>query len=214
MAIHEQPSAWRREICLGLDEENPHGSATPPLFQTSLFSKRDLGELVRGLGSEHLEYMYTRGRNPTVEVFESKMARLERGESATCFRSGMAAISAVMLGLLKQGDHVLFVNHIYGPTLQLAEHLRNFGISYDWIRSGDRVEIESLIRPQTRMLYFESPGTLLFDQVSIPDLVELSQNHDLYSVIDNSWATPLFQKPLELGVDIVLHSCSKYLGGA
>ena len=201
------------EICLGLDEENPMGAVSPPPFQTSLFSKQSLEKLIQGLSREHVEYIYTRGQNPTVELLETKLASLERGETAKCFASGMAAISAVFLGLLKKGDHILFVNQIYGPTLQLADRLRDFGIEYDTTLSQRIDAVQRLIRPSTRIIFLESPGTMLFREVRIRELADLAKSRGIWTVIDNTWATPIFQKPINSGIDLVVHSCSKYLGG-
>ncbi|MGH7465520.1 MAG: trans-sulfuration enzyme family protein, partial [Longimicrobiales bacterium] len=152
-------------------------------------------------------------QNPTVEVLERKLARLERGEACKCFASGMAAISAVMMGLLRAGDHILFVNHIYGPTLQLAEHVRRFGIDHDLLLDTDPDRVREALRPNTRLVWLESPGTMLCRTVDIAAVAEIARAHGAWSCIDNSWATPLFQKPLTLGVDIVVHSASKYIGG-
>lgn len=203
------------QICLGYDEsltEN-HGAAMPPIVQTSLFRHGSFTELVAGLEQKHRHYVYTRGQNPTVESLENKLAALERGEAGKCFASGMAAISAVLMGLLRKGDHLLFVNNIYGPTLQLAEHLQRFGIEHDIVVEPELEAVPQMIRPNTRMIYFESPSTMLFRMLDISALTALARDRGLLTVMDNTWATPLYQKPLTKDVDVVVHSCTKYIGG-
>lgn len=185
----------------------------PPIVQTSLFSFPTFDALIDGLAAEHRSHVYTRGQNPTVEAVEEKLAALERGEACKCFASGMAAISAVMLGTLRAGDHILFVNQVYGPTLQLAAHLRRFGVEHDIVLDGTPEAVERALRPNTRLLWLESPGTMLFRLLDLPALAQLALTRGILTCIDNSWATPLFQKPLTLGIDIVVHSGTKYLGG-
>lgn len=202
-------------ICLGHGEDlaAQGGALAPPIVQTSLFAHPTLRQLMDGLAAEHRNHVYTRGQNPTVEAVEKKLAHLERGEACKVFASGMAAISAVMLGLLETGDHVLFVNHVYGPTLQLAEHLRRFGVEHDVTRDLDLDSIEEALRPRTRLIWVESPGTMLFRLVDLHGLAALARSREITTVVDNSWSTPLFQKPLALGIDLVVHSATKYLGG-
>jgi cystathionine beta-lyase/cystathionine gamma-synthase len=203
-------------ICLA-DQVEPdaHGAAptATPIVQTSLFTFPDLQSLLDGLAAEHRTHVYTRGQNPTVEAVEKKLAALERGEACKCFASGMAAISAVFLGLLKAGDHVLFVNQTYGPTLQLARHLERFGITHDLLLDTDAASVERALRPETRLLWLESPGTMLMRMLDLPAITALARARGITTCVDNTWATPLFQKPIELGVDIVVHTCSKYIGG-
>jgi cystathionine beta-lyase/cystathionine gamma-synthase len=186
---------------------------TTPIVQTSQFAFPTFRALVEGLEAEHRHHVYSRGRNPTVEAAERKLARLERGEACACFASGMAAISAVFLGLLEAGDHILFVNHTYGPTLELATHLRRFGIAHDVVLDGTVRAVEEALRPDTRLIWLESPGTMLFRVIDVAAIAALARSRGVLTCMDNSWATPLFQKPLEAGVDIVVHSVSKYLAG-
>jgi cystathionine beta-lyase/cystathionine gamma-synthase len=125
----------------------------------------------------------------------------------------MAAISAVMLGLLRAGDHILFVNHIYGPTLQLAEHLRRFDVNHDVVLDLEIDAVERALRPETRLLWIESPGTMLFRMLDVRGIATLARERGILTCIDNSWSTPLLQKPTLAGIDIVVHTCSKYIGG-
>jgi cystathionine beta-lyase/cystathionine gamma-synthase len=186
---------------------------TVPIAQTSLFAYADFQSLVDGLAAEHLHHVYTRGQNPTVEVLERKLAALERGEACKCFGSGMGAISAVFLGLLESGDHVLFLNHTYGPTLQLALQLRRFGIAHDLLLDLEPASVRHALRPNTRLLWLETPGTMLFRVADIAAVTAVARERGVTTCVDNSWATPLLQKPLALGADVVVHSVSKYLAG-
>jgi cystathionine beta-lyase/cystathionine gamma-synthase len=214
----QEPSSRQlddQEICLGYEEdlEQRAGAMMPPLVQTSLFAQENVSDLLNGLAAEHSHFVYSRGQNPTVQVLEEKLALLERGEACKCFASGMGAVSAVLTGLLESGDHVVFGNQIYGPTLQLAERLRRFGIQHSHVNSCDTQAILDAIQPNTKLLYLESPGTMLFRLLDIPTLVDCAHQKGVLLALDNSWATPLYQKPLSMGVDVVLHSCSKYIGG-
>jgi cystathionine beta-lyase/cystathionine gamma-synthase len=187
--------------------------ATTPIVQTSLFAFPAFDDLVAGLASEHDTHVYSRGQNPTVEALEAKLAALERGEACKAFASGMAAISAVFLGLLEAGDHIVFANHTYGPTLQLARHLRRFGVEHDVVLDPDPAAVEAAFRPSTKLLWVESPGTLLFRVADLEALVALARDRGVLAAVDNTWATPLLQKPLTLGFDLVVHTATKYLGG-
>jgi cystathionine beta-lyase/cystathionine gamma-synthase len=202
-------------VCLGHDEDlaAQGGALAPPIVQTSLFAQASLADLMTGFGAEHRHHVYTRGQNPTVEAVEHKLARLEGGAACKCFGSGMAAVSAVLMGLLASGDHVLFVNNTYGPTIQLAAHLRRFGVAFDVVLDLEPEAVAAAIRPATKMLWVESPGTMLFRVADLRALAGLARERGITSVIDNSWATPLYQKPLALGLDLAVHSATKYVGG-
>ncbi|MEM7354713.1 MAG: aminotransferase class I/II-fold pyridoxal phosphate-dependent enzyme [Acidobacteriota bacterium] len=204
------------EICVGAEAPTPEPTGTPivpPIVQTSLFAFPTLDDLLTGLGAEHRHSVYSRGQNPTVEVLEDQLAALERGAACKCFASGMAAISAALLGLLEAGDHVLFVNQVYGPTLQLAAELERFGITHDVVLDLELGTIENALRPTTRLIWCESPGTMLFRTLDLEALTALARGRGILTAIDNTWATPLLQKPLTLGFDLVLHALSKYIGG-
>ena len=203
-------------ICLADDTTASSRGGAPtstPIVLTSLFSFPTLDALLDGFAHEHEAHVYTRGQNPTVEAVERKIAALERGEACKCFGSGMAAISAVMFGVLEAGSHVVFVNQTYGPTLQLAERLKRFGVEHDVVLDLDIAAIEHAIKPTTRLLWLESPGTMMFRVLDLPAIATLAKNRGILTCIDNSWATPLYQKPLTMGIDIVVHTCSKYLNG-
>jgi len=184
-----------------------------PIVQTSLFAFPDYDAILEAFRAEHSNYVYSRGLNPTVEALEKKLASLERGESCKCFASGIAAVSAVFMGLLQAGDHILFVNQTYGPTIQLAKQLRRFGIEHDVLLDLLPTDVEAAIKPNTRLLWLENPGTMLMRTFDIEAVANVARSHGVLTCIDNSWASPLYQKPLLHGLDIVVHSATKYIGG-
>ncbi|UVI39569.1 trans-sulfuration enzyme family protein [Qipengyuania spongiae] len=203
------------QICLRAgDDVAEHGGAVlPPIAQASLFRKATMEELHRDLAREHIVSTYSRGTNPTVKALERTLAKLERAEACKCFASGMGAIGALLFGLLKAGDRVLFVGDIYGPTLELARRLEDFGILHDQTFAGDVAAIAPLLREETRLIYVESPGSMLFGVADLPGIAALARERSILTALDNTVATPLLQKPMELGIDFVIHSCTKYIGG-
>ena len=184
-----------------------------PIVQTSLFAFPDYDSLIAAGAAEYRNNVYTRGQNPTVEVLEKKLAALERGESCKAFGSGMAAVSSVILGLLDAGDHILFVNHTYGPTMQLAKQLERFGIEHTLLLDIEPDDVKAALQPNTRLVWLESPGTMMFRTLDLAAIADIAHSHGALTCIDNSWASPLFQKPITHGIDIVLHSATKYIGG-
>lgn len=212
--MHIDPEDVR--TCIEDEVERDEGGAAPtsaPIVQTSLFSFPTLDALQDALADEMGSRVYTRGQNPTVEVLEGKIAALERGEACKAFGSGMAAVSAVFVGLLQAGDHVVFFNQIYGPTLQLARQLQRFGIGHDVVLDLDPGALEAAIRPETRLIWVESPGTMLFRVADLAAIASLARDRGIVTAIDNTWTTPLLQKPLEHGFDVVVHTATKYIGG-
>ena len=189
------------------------GPVMPPIVQASLFRFGTLGELLAAQEREHEVPVYSRGTNPTVRELETALAALERGEAAKCCASGMGAIAATLFALLKAGDHVLFVGDIYGPALGLAARLEDFGVTHDRFLWGDLDKIEAALTPATRLIYLESPGTMRFELLPVADIAALARARGILTAIDNTVATPLLQKPLTMGVDLALHSLTKYVGG-
>lgn len=207
----------REDIAICLEDHparapGPQPMATP-IVQTSLFAYPDVDSLNAAAREEFRNLVYTRGQNPTVEILEQKLAALERGEACKCFASGMAAASAVIMGLLESGDHILFVNQTYGPMLQLARHLKRFGIEHSLSLQLERDGIAGAMRPNTKLVWLENPGTMLMRTFDIAAAADIARGRGAITCLDNSWASPLFQKPLTHGVDIVVHSATKYIGG-
>ena len=202
-------------LCL---EDHPAREPGPkpmaePIVQTSLFAFPDYDSILEAFRAEQHNYVYSRGTNPTVEVLEKKLAALERGEACKCFASGIAAVSAVFMGVLKAGDHILFVNQTYGPTIQLAKQLQRFGIEHDLLLDLSPDDVRAALKPNTRLVFLENPGTMMMRTFDIEAVAGIAREHGALSCIDNSWASPLFQKPIRHGVDIVVHSATKYIGG-
>ncbi|WP_090929742.1 trans-sulfuration enzyme family protein [Nonomuraea jiangxiensis] len=200
-------------ICGRLGEDEPWmlGAVNPPVFENSLFTFASAEELGEAIMNEDERYVYWRGTNPTVDLLQRKLAALERGERAKCFGSGMGAISATISSLVSAGDHVLVLGAVYGPTTQFLRYLEKFGVTHTHV--DDLAECAGAIRAETRVLYFESPSYMAYAVVDVAEVAGWAREHGLVSVMDNTWSTPLFQKPLTMGVDLVVHSLSKYIGG-
>lgn len=182
------------------------GAVTTPIYQTSTYIQDDIGDMRQG-------YEYSRSANPTRTALEGLIADLEEGQFGYAFGSGMAAISAVIM-LLDKGDHLLINSDVYGGTYRaLSKVFTRFGIEADFIDTTKIDEIEQYIKPETKMLYIETPSNPLLRVTDIKKSAELAKNHNLISVVDNTFMTPYFQNPLKFGIDIVLHSATKYLGG-
>ena len=199
------------ELCTHYSEDPSRfaGAVTPPIFQSSLFTECEGHE-----GDREGRYAYTRVSNPTTEIVENKVAALEQGEAAKCFSSGMGAISAAMMHYLKKDSHVVAVASIYGPAHRfLAEYMKRFGVEVTFVKGTDTEEIEGAIRENTDLIYLESPSTYLFLVQDLAKIAEVAKKHHAATVIDNTYCTPIFQKPLTFGIDMVVHSASKYLGG-
>ncbi|MEU4577501.1 PLP-dependent aspartate aminotransferase family protein [Nonomuraea sp. ATR24] len=200
-------------ICARLGEDEPWqlGAVNPPVFGNSVFTFGSMAELGAAIRDEDERYVYWRGTNPTVDLLQRKLAALERAERAKCFGSGMGAISAAISSLVSAGDHVLVLGAVYGPTTQFLRYLEKFGVTHT--HAADLAACEEAVRPGTRLLYFESPSYMRYEIFDLEAVAGWARGHGLVTVMDNTWSTPLFQKPLTKGVDLVVHSLSKYAGG-
>lgn len=187
------------------------GAVIPPIFETSLHVFPDIETM---LDNPDGRFVYGRGSNPTVKLLEDKLAALEGADGALCFGSGMAAISAAILHSAKPGSHVITVKNVYGPTRALlAEYLEEYGVEVTFVSGTDLDELERAIRPNTKLFYLESPTSLVMEVLNLKAIVKLAKARGIMTALDNTWATPLYQKPLSLGIDISLHTMSKYIGG-
>jgi len=200
---------------LGENRELQRGAVTPPIFQNSLFTFPTCEDRGRKWVSPDADtYDYTRVSNPTTDIAEAKIAALEGGAKARCFGSGMAAISAAILSCVKAGDHVVALETAYGPTRQfLSDYLVRFGISVTYIDGAEPQEWADAILPNTTLFYLESPSSVIFKQQDLRAVTSIAKANNIATILDNSWATPIFQNPLLFGIDLVLHSATKYLGG-
>ncbi|MDM5294680.1 aminotransferase class I/II-fold pyridoxal phosphate-dependent enzyme [Peribacillus simplex] len=204
-----------QEICMHFDTGSDlfGGAIIPPIFGNSLFVYPTHEEFVKAENDQQNHYVYTRGTNPTVEIAEKKLAALEQGEQCKCFASGMAAITAAIFNSVKAGDHVLCISNIYKSTMDLLTYLQKFGINHSVVYSTVKKDIERAIMPNTKLIYLENPTDLNLKLVDLKVIGDMARSCGVRTIIDNTWATPLFQKPLTYGIDIVVHSASKYLGG-
>ncbi|MEZ4827322.1 MAG: PLP-dependent aspartate aminotransferase family protein [Bacteroidia bacterium] len=200
---------------LAEDRTRYEGAVVPPIFQNSLFTFESWEAVDAAFEDRYENFIYTRGRNPSVDMAEQKIAAIAGGERALLFGSGMAAISAAVLHYVKAGDHVVTIKNVYGPANNLLNtYLRDkLGLETTFVRGETVAEFEEAIRPNTRLIYMESPSSAVFSLQDIKGVVALAKSRDIPTMIDNSWATPIFQKPLEMGVDLEVHSCTKYIGG-
>lgn len=152
--------------------------------------------------------------NETVRAVERLIAQLENGDMTVCYGSGMAAISNTILSCLKAGDHIVSVRNIYSPSYHFFKtYLPRFGIETTFVTGLSLSEIEAMTRPNTRMLYLESPTSLTFQLQDLQEIARLAKQRGIITAIDSSWATPVFLNPLDHGIDLVIHSASKYLSG-
>jgi methionine-gamma-lyase len=216
----------RREVCFLLlfllaknverieESMNEKGALTPPIYQTSTFVFPDAETGEARFAGDQAGYVYTRIGNPTLTLFEEKMAELEGAEAALAFGSGMAAVSAVLIGLVKSGDHILCSEGLYGCTYGLLNMLREkFDVQFTLVDMTNREQVEQAIRPETKVCYIETPINPTIKLVNLKALSKLAKQHGMTTVVDNTLLSPHFQRPLQLGCDVVLHSATKYIGG-
>jgi cystathionine beta-lyase/cystathionine gamma-synthase len=190
------------------------GAVTFPIYQNSSFTFANYDDFDAASSRFFDHFVYSRGNNPTVRELEKRLAELEGGEEARCFASGMAAISAAVMSVVKQGDHIVCVDQAYGPARTLmGSYLFKFGITCSFVDGTSIGAIAAAIRPNTAVLYLESPTSMNFSLQDLEACVQLARQTGAATIIDNTWATPFFQNPLRFGIDLVVHSISKYIGG-
>ncbi|MGB4849116.1 MAG: PLP-dependent aspartate aminotransferase family protein [Saprospiraceae bacterium] len=199
---------------LGEDREKYFNAMSPPVIQTSNFAFPNVEIFRKSILDEVNSHVYTRGNNPTVEILRKKLAALECTDDALVFASGSAAIAAAIMSCVAQGDHVICVRHPYSWTSALlSKYLSRFGVEYDFVDGSDMKAIEKLIRPSTKLFFLESPNTFTFELQDIKACVALAKKHGILTAIDNSYSSPLFQQPAKMGVDMVVHTLTKYING-
>ncbi|MCB1626342.1 MAG: PLP-dependent transferase [Xanthomonadales bacterium] len=199
---------------LGEDRQAYRGAVAPPIVQTSNFCFPTLAQMRSALTDELSNAFYTRGNNPTVEILRRKVAALEGAEDALMFGSGSAAIAAAVMHFLAAGDHVICVQKPYGWTRALLDQmLRRYGVETSFVDAREVSAIEAAARANTKMIVLESPNSMTFEQQDLAAVAELARAKGWVSICDNSWASPLLQSPLALGIDLVTHSATKYLNG-
>lgn len=198
----------------GYTSEEHKGSLTPPLFQTSTFTFETAQQGEASFAGVDPSYIYSRLGNPTVKLFEERMAVLEGGEEALAFGSGMAAISATLIGFLKAGDHIICSNGLYGCTYGFLEVLEEkFMITHSFCDMETDGDIENKIRPNTKLIFVETPINPTMKLIDLKQVIRVAKRNGLLVIVDNTFCSPYLQRPLELGCDAVVHSATKYIGG-
>ncbi len=202
-------------VTSGRKKEWTHGIVNPPIYRAStcIFETyAEMRERVANPSAPHL--FYGRKGTPTQWAFADAMTELEGGEGTMLFPSGISAVTSAILSLVKAGDHILITDSAYDPTRSFANgFLKTMGISTTYYDPCIGVGIEDLIQENTTVIVTETPGSLTFEVQDLPAICSVAKKHDAYVVTDNTWATPLLLKPLELGADISVQACTKYVGG-
>ena len=207
-------SIFTQAVHAGEDRAANHGALSVPIYPASVFAFTDADEGIAIHNYEKPGYFYGRLGNPTVDALERTMAELERGEDAVAFASGMAAISAATLSLVGSGDHIVAPESMYSTTTNFLKHVgHSFGIETTFVDAGNAEAYAAAIRQNTKMFWVESPSNPLLRITDVAEVAAIGQRSGIATVVDNTFATPFNQLPLELGADLVIHSATKYLGG-
>ncbi len=210
------PAPQFATLCAHFAEDRlaQRGAAAVPLYQTSTFVYPDAAAWERREAADTPHFEYTRVGNPTNAVLEAKLARLEGGTWAYCLASGMGAITAALNACLHTGAHVVATGGVYWPTQRYLRHyLPRFGVATTFVDSCEPADYLAALRPETKVLYLESPTSGYFELPDVVPLFAAARERGIATIFDNSWATPYFQRPLEVGCDLVVHSATKYISG-
>jgi len=190
------------------------GSATVPIYQTSTFKFNSAEHGAACFAGESDGYIYTRIGNPTIHALETQLAELENGFGGIATSSGMGAVNTVYGAMLAQGDHVVSSAAVYGPSRVVLEtYYKKFGIDSSFVNTADIEEVRKAIRPETRLLYIETPSNPTMEISDLKACCELAHKHGIPVAIDNTFCSPYLQRPIEMGADIVLHSLTKFING-
>lgn len=196
---------------MGVD---PMGSATVPIYQTSTFAFETVEEGARCFAGESKGYMYTRIGNPTISALERQIALLEKGFGAVAVSSGMAAVSTIYMSFLKTGDHIVSTDAVYGPSRGIMEtYFKKFGVESTYINTSNLDAIRQSIKPNTKMLFIETPTNPTMEISDLKACCEIGHQHNLIVVVDNTFCSPYLQRPIEFGADVVFHSMTKFING-
>lgn len=194
--------------------EDQYGSATVPIYQTSTFSFDSAEDGAECFAGTKEGYIYTRIGNPTIKALERQIALLEKGFDSVAVSSGMAAVSTIYMALLSGGDHMISSAAVYGPSrVVMEQHFSRFGVQSSYVNTADIKNIKAAIRPNTKMIYIETPANPTMDITDIKACAELAHSIGALLVVDNTFCSPYLQNPLELGADVVLHSITKFING-
>lgn len=199
---------------LGEERSEYFRSVSPPIMQSSNFAFDSVADMRQALAHEMDVSFYTRGHNPTVAILRKKLAALEGAEECLLFASGSAAIAAGVMATVEAGDHIICVEKPYSWTNKLLNQLlARFGVKTTMVDGREVANFAAAIQPNTKLILLESPNSMTFELQDIAAVAQLARQHGILTAIDNSYATPLNQRPIEMGVDMVMHSASKYLNG-
>lgn len=200
---------------LGEDREQYFNAIAPPIMQSSNFAFNTVAAMRELLLDEYKGHLYTRGHNPTIDILRQKLAALDGAEDALVFGSGAAAIFAAVLSQVKQGDHIISVREPYSWARQLFENiLPRFGVSTSFVDGRDIANFQEALRPETRLIYLETPNSFTFELQDIAAVAQLARSKgNITTIIDNSYCTPLYQRPLDLGIDLCVQSGTKFISG-
>lgn len=194
--------------------DNEHLAVATPIYQTSTFKFKNTDHGAALFAKKEEGYIYTRMSNPTVEALENAVAQLEQGHKGLACASGMAAIHTVFAAYLQKGDHVICSESVYGPTTTLLSTLfEKFGVETSFVDSSDLSLVEAAVKPNTKMIYIETPGNPTLCVSDLAGISEIARKIKALHVVDNTFASPILQKPLKHGVNIVVHSMTKFLNG-
>jgi cystathionine beta-lyase/cystathionine gamma-synthase len=201
-------------IHLGEDRENYFNAVAPPIIQSSNFAFNTVEEFRAKISQEMDNHVYSRGNNPTVKILRQKIAALEHAEDALVTSSGAAAIAIATMANVSAGDHIICVDKPYSWTNKLiSKMLSRFGVEYTFVDGRDINNIKSAIKENTKVLYLESPNSLTFELQDLEACAKLAKQHSIITIIDNSHCSPIFQNPIDFGIDLVVHSGTKYING-
>jgi cystathionine beta-lyase len=199
---------------LGEDREQYFNAVSPPIMQSSSFAFKTVADFREALTDEFEATLYSRGQNPTLNILRQKLAALDGAEDALVFSSGIAAITVPILALLKQGDHIISVENPYSWTIKLFNNLLpKYSITTTFVDGNETENIQNAIQPNTKLIYLESPNTFSYDLQDLAAVAAIAKQHNITTMIDNSYCTPLYQQPINFGIDLVAQSATKYIGG-
>jgi len=199
---------------LGEERDEYYGSVTPPIFQTSNFSFKTVDQMRQRLKKELEIPFYTRGFNPTVGILRKKIAALEKTEDALVFSSGSAAVAAAVMSVVKAGDHVVCVQKPYSWTNNLlSKYLSKYCVTTTFVNGEKPENFEQATQANTKLIYLESPNSLTFELQDLEAIASIAKAKKVTTIIDNSYCSPLNQNPTDFGIDIIIHSATKYLNG-
>ena len=199
---------------LAEDREQYFNAVSPPIVQTSNFAFNDFASLRSAFEDEMSDYLYTRGMNPTVDILRKKLAALDEAEDTLVLNSGASAIFCAVMSNVQAGDHIISVHKPYTWAWKLFDNvLTRYNVSTTYVDGTDIANFEAALQPTTKVIYLESPNSLTFELQDLEAIARLAKSRGIVTIIDNSYCTPIFQKPHRFGIDLCLQSATKYIGG-